>query len=83
VTGKVDPNALIAFVGEQERVTAAEVAARFGTSKNTARAALDSTNGIDSFEGVRGTRFYTAGTRQTAGDDDPTESRCSRRRNES
>ena len=64
VAGKVDQAALLTFIEEQSRVTVAEVAARFAVTKHTARTALEATAGLDSFDGTRGTRYYTKGTGQ-------------------
>jgi hypothetical protein len=65
IAGKIDPAALRAYVEETGQVTARDVAARFAVqSKETARTSLESLAGIDSYDGPRGTRFYTLGTAQ-------------------
>jgi AAA domain len=61
---KVDPDALRAYVLERGQATVTEVAERFGVVRHTARAALESLAGIDSFEGPRSARYYTFGTGQ-------------------
>lgn len=60
--GKVRSDELIAYLEEAGRATVAEVAARFRVTKQTARAALEAVEGLDTFEGQRGTRYYTLGT---------------------
>lgn len=60
--GKIDPDTLIAFIEETGQATVQEVADRFGVTKQTARPALEGLPGVDSYAGVRGTRFYTRGT---------------------
>jgi hypothetical protein len=57
-SGKVDGDALRAFVEERGQVTIREVAAAFGCSKNTAAALLDAAPDLDWFEGPNRTRFY-------------------------
>jgi hypothetical protein len=61
--GKIDQGELRAFISEREHVTVAEVATRFGCSKNTAQTALFSIS-AGSYDGPRGTRFYTLATAQ-------------------
>jgi RecA-family ATPase len=55
--GKVDPEALLVFAGEQPRVTARDVMARFGVAKPTALAALED-SGLDRTEGPRNQLIY-------------------------
>ena len=63
--GKIDPDALRAFVVERRQVTARETMSRFDVkSKATALKALEDLEGIDWFDGPRGQRFYTFGTVQ-------------------
>lgn len=65
VVGKVDPDALRAYMEEAGRVTAADVMARFGVkSKATALKALDDLPEADRFEGAHGRFFYTLGSVQ-------------------
>lgn len=57
--GKIDLEALLAWVTERGQVTAKEVMAQFGvSSKATALLALAELPGVDSYEGVRGTKFF-------------------------
>lgn len=62
LAGKVDVDELHAFVVERGRVTVADVAARFGVVKRTARTTLETRQDLDSFDGPRGTRYYTLAT---------------------
>ena len=61
--GKIDRDALDAFLSGRPQVTVREVAVALGASKNTAQTALDSL-GLDTYDGPRGTRFYVTGTAQ-------------------
>jgi hypothetical protein len=63
LAGKIDPDDLRAFVAERIQVSALVVSRRYGTSKNTAKAALDAL-GLDAYEGPRGVRMDTVGTAQ-------------------
>lgn len=60
--GKVDSAELRAYIEERQQVTAAEVVARFGVTKPTARTSLEGLEGIDWYEGLRGMRTYTLRT---------------------
>jgi len=57
---KVKAGDLLAFVRETGEVGAAEVALRFGCSRNTAKARLDDLAELDSFTGPRGERRWFA-----------------------
>ena len=58
LAGKIDGEALLAFVAERGQVSALVVSRQFGTSKNTAKTALDALE-LDAYEGPRGVRMYT------------------------
>lgn len=65
IVGKIEIVALRAFLAGKDRVTVREVMDRFDVkSKATAIKAIESLDGIDWFEGLRGQRFYTLGTVQ-------------------
>jgi hypothetical protein len=56
--GKIDPQALAAYVRERGPVTVVMVMAAFGVARHTARVAIEALSGIDWHEGTRGQRTY-------------------------